>query len=91
MLTAYGLLSKKFRGDFAGTLRHFQTFVMADYPRWLAKPNVVLAKDDSRKTLIVDYRPPQRLQEREAMTFIRENGAWKLLYDFYLANRLTAK
>lgn len=92
MSRAYARLSQNFKKSFAGSLRHFQIYVMADHPRWLAKPTVLFDRGTAtRKTLAVLYKRPQGVAEREAVTFMRENGAWKLDYSFYLANRLIAK
>jgi hypothetical protein len=92
MNRAYLGLSQRVRTKFARSLRHFQTYVVADGDRWLGKPNVLFEDGTARRrTLVVVHARPQAAPEREAITFVRENGAWKLDYSFYLATRMTAK
>ena len=94
MLTAYDLMAKEFREEFAQSLPHFSEFVMADYPRWRATPRILFSRatSDGRRMVAVAYRRPDtKSRERFAMTFVREGGAWKLAYDFYLAQRLAAE
>jgi len=92
MLTAYDLMSADFRRDFARSLPRFSEYVMADYRRWLSKPKVLFTtKTNNGESLAVSYRPPGGSEERFATTFTRESGRWKVAYDFYLAQRLSAK
>jgi hypothetical protein len=92
MSRAYQRLSQSFRTGFAESLRHFQAYVMADHSRWLAKPRVLFEEGTStRRTFAVRYQPPGGAIVREALTFVREDKAWKLDYNFYLANRLIAE
>ena len=66
---------------------------MAEYPRWQARPRILFAHPavNRGRTVVIDYRRPDtRTRERFAMTFVREQGDWKLAYDFYLSERLSA-
>ena len=94
MLAAYDLLTEDFKREFSPSLKRFGTYVMADHPRWLARPDVLFKRRErGREIVTIRYRRPEpgRPEERFSMTFAREDGLWKLAYDFYLANRLTAR
>jgi hypothetical protein len=90
MLVAYDLLSRDFQDQFAGTLPRFSKFIAADIRHFLvAQPKIVSEQEDgSNATVIISYRAPGGIEDRSAVSLVRERGEWRIAFLFYLANRL---
>jgi hypothetical protein len=92
LLSAYESLTPEFRREFAGSLRRFGTYVMADYPRWLTNPRLLFVRTEGNEAMVaLAYRNTAGAGERSSFSLRRTPAGWAVAYDFYLANRLTAK
>ena len=92
LLAAYDMLTADFKRQFAPTLRKFGTFIIADHPHWLVKPKVLSAETDSAvSSVVVTYPIPGGNAPRETFSLVRDSGQWRIRYNFYLVNRLTAQ
>jgi hypothetical protein len=91
LLSAYESLAREFRTRFAGSLRRFGRYVMADYSRWLTKPRLLFVQTEGDKaTVALTYRNSARIVQRSSFSLRQSASGWAIAYEAYLANRLSA-
>jgi hypothetical protein len=89
LLTAHNALTDDFRREYAGSLRRFTKFILADYPHWLFKPKTTFTRTEGgRATVGVSYHTQAGSIERTSFSMRRRGGRWLIAYEVYLATRL---
>lgn len=92
LLSAYESLTAEFQREFSPSLRRFGTYVMADHARWLTKPSMLFVQENGGRAIVaIKYALNGGGSERSSLALEREDGRWKIAYDFYLSNRLLGK
>jgi hypothetical protein len=93
LFRAYGALTPTFQQQYGKTVQHFANLVMADYGHWLGpEPQVIQDNiQGNSATVVMRYTPPGLpLMTPFTFSLVRQSGQWKIAYNFYLANRLSA-
>jgi hypothetical protein len=92
---AHAALTREFQQQPKRDVQQFGSLVMDEYAHWLGNGPRVILEDisGSSATVVMRYAPPgfgSPPSTPVSFSLVREEGQWKIAYNFYLATRLSA-